>query len=90
MSKIYIKADDKFVATNVLHVDDTTSKLFIDEEKKVNVTKDELKNLFYTGVTIKYADALYTPLLYKEESGAGALVVYDGTTTHTFYSQEHA
>ncbi len=90
MSKIYIKANDKFVATNILYVDDSTKHLFTDEAKKEKVTKDELLELFYKGVTVKYEDIYYKPLLFKVDSGAGALVVSDGTTEHTFYSQEHA
>ena len=94
MTKIFADAEEKFVKTVALY-GHSDNYLYVDESHAEKIDKDTLLDLCLKGMAvINYESAYYTPVLFKENSGAIEVVIATsigtGTSTSvTLYSKEH-
>lgn len=93
MTKIYANSEEKFVKTVVLY-GHTDNYLYVDEGHKTKINKDDLLDLCMKGTTIKYESAYYTPVFFKENSGAVEVTIATAISTGAstavvLYSEEH-
>lgn len=69
MEKIYQRAEDKYVATRVVYLNSTDSKLYYDSEFTTEVEADEMKNLFLKGVVCDNGTAILAAIGYSDADG---------------------
>lgn len=83
MERIYEDANDQHIVGTFVYV--KTGKAYSDEECKVGVAADDLKNLFYKGVVIVDTKKEYKPVAMTETSGTVTLtyVTTDSSTATT-------
>lgn len=93
---VYADADEKFVKNIILY--GKTSNDYLNKtsacEEKDRIDKDTLLELLKKGVLISYDGTFYTPVFFKENSGAVevtfATAIGSGSSTaKVLYSEEH-
>ena len=69
---IYADSEEKYVKTTVLYGQSGDNYLYTDADctEGNELDKDTLLDLLLKGVTVSYGGAYYTPVLFKENSGA--------------------
>lgn len=93
MNKIYIDADEKYVATVILYGHSDTY-LYTDEAHSTKVDKDTVLNLCQKGLlSVVYDGYTCVPVCFKENSGHAEVTVATGTgslTSVVLYSSEYS
>lgn len=93
MTKIYADSEEKFVKAVVLYGKTSNDYLHMTPEctEEDKLDKDTLMTLVHKGVIIKYDDAFYAPVAYKENAGALEVDILKAASAFTtLYSKEHA
>lgn len=93
MNKIFIDANEKYMAKTVLY-GHTDKYLYVDEAHKTKVDKDTVLNLCQKGLlAVVYNGFTCAPVCFKENSGHAEVTIATGTTSLTgavLYSSEYA
>ena len=93
MFKLFAKSEEKFVKGVMLYAD-SDKNLFVDADKEVAVTKDELINLFNKGMlVIADGDDFFKPTACVVESDYAEVsfvsIVSTAAAAVTYASDEH-
>lgn len=93
MTKVFANSEEKFVKAVVLYGKTSNNYLHATPEctEEDKFDKDTLLELVHKGVVVKYDDAFYAPVAYKENAGALEVNILKAAGTFTtLYSEEHA
>lgn len=94
---VYADAEEKFAKTIILY--GKTSNDYLNKtsacEEADRIDKDTLLELLKKGVLISYDGAFYTPLFFKENSGAvevtfATAISASASAATVLYSKEHS
>ena len=94
---VYADAEEKFAKTTILY--GKTSNDYLNKTsacaEKDRIDKDTLLELLKKGVLISYDGAFYTPLFFKENSGAvevtfATAISASASAATVLYSKEHS
>lgn len=93
MTKIFANSEEKFVKAVVVYGKTSDDYLHATAEctEEDKFDKDTLMELVHKGVIVKYDDAFYAPVAYKENAGALEVNILKAASAFTtLYSKEHA
>lgn len=83
MNKLYIDADEKYVAAVTLYGHSDTY-LYVDESHTTKIDKDTVLNLCRKGLlAVVYDGYTCVPICFKENSGHAEITVATGTASLT-------